>query len=306
MQGYFSKTCVLKQARSGYSADGNPLSGILRIESCNGAFRAEVSLINFAPLSRGNYCCVLSDKNGGSYSFPLEPHGGSAEGEGEFAPERGFIAIICYAGGEEYHSVAYCVYGENVYDSGKLLFKLFTLKRESSVREIAAEPTNEEAATDESEEEHYNDEAIADENYYAYAPDGTTEENLSSCSVMRIFKIEGGDTYYRSIKSELDEIFNANPSDYSLSEIYPRSLWIKIAEGEDKGNLIGVIHEKMTVRYICYAVKKREGATAPKHSMFVPRNHFEGNDEGYFVVFRDAGTGAYAEIKGAENSDFSR
>lgn len=316
MQGYFSKTCILKQTRSGYSSDGSPLSGIVRLESFGSKFRAEVSLINFAPLADGNYCCVLSDKSGGSYSFPLAETGGSAEGGEEFSPEIGFLCVICYAGREEYHPVAYCLYGENVYDSGKLLLKLFTLRREASlhaVRDMPEEndktPVEEERRTPEKEpspgaenaEESadYDDEAIADENYYAFSSDGTTEENLSSTSVIRVFKAEGGDTYFRSIKSELDEIFNSNPSDYSLREIYPHSLWVRISQGEEKGNLIGIIHENLTVKYICYAVRKRDGVKQPENSQFVPENMFlkpDGSAEGYYVTFRFASTGEYASL----------
>lgn len=320
---FVKKMCVLKQMRSGYSQDGNPLSGIVKIEGGRGRIFTQVSLINFAPLTEGNYCLVLTSRKGEVFSCPLSHTGGRSEASDEIDLSMGFLAVVCYVDSREYAPIAFGVCGENVYEIGSLLYRLFTLKKDTQVKEVSypkqeenppiynkvednsvkSDELNEEASEKSDEAgEVYDDEAIADENYYAFSSTGEKEDNLLSNSVLRAFKICGGDTYYQSVRSELDEIFNLNPRDESLLSVFPHSLWAQLSEGEEKGNLVGVIFEQLTVRYVCFAKKKKEGESAPKNSCFVPCSFFEGETDGYFVTFRDADTGAYATLGKEEES----
>lgn len=311
MSIFVKKMCVLKQMKNGYSSDGGPLSGLVKAESYGNRLCCEVSLINFAPLSEGNYCLVLSDRAGETFSCPLRKEGGRCEANSAIDLTKGFLAVICYADIREYHAIAYGVNGENVYEIGSLLLKLFSFKKETFVSAVPEEESDKTQENDsyynkdketvisetESEEE-YDDDAVAEENFYGFSTDGEKRDNLLSNSILRAFKICGGDTYYQSVRSELDDLFNENPTDDALKEIFPYSLWVKIQDGKDKGSLVGVISEHLTVKYVCYAVKKEEGREPPKHSCFVPKSFFVGETEGYYVTFRDADTGEYAEVKG--------
>ena len=61
---YCKKMCILRQIRQGFSGDGKALSGLIKIEQYGKNIAVEISIINFAPLSSGEYYCLLSDGNG--------------------------------------------------------------------------------------------------------------------------------------------------------------------------------------------------------------------------------------------------
>jgi len=298
MNVFLRKMCILKQLKNGFSADGKFLSGVVKTEFYGKNLKAEVSLINFAPLSGGNYCCVICDKRGESVSFPITESGGSYSSDGNINISDGFLAVICYVDVSDYAAVACGINGENAYDAGALLFKLFGMKKNFYSAEAHDDNKPREEKTDEKEtlkkdEKNYDDEKIAGENYYSFSPSEEKEDNLSSESVLRLFKISGGDTYYKSVRSKLDEIFRSSKRDETLSSAFPHSLWVKDKTGE----LVGIITEQMKVKYICCAVKAggREKTKISKPGCYVPVSFF-GKAERYYVVFRDADTGEYVSV----------
>ena len=52
---YVKKMCILRQIRQGFSEDGKALSGLIKAEQYGKNLAVEVSVINFAPLSSGEY-----------------------------------------------------------------------------------------------------------------------------------------------------------------------------------------------------------------------------------------------------------
>ena len=58
---YMKRTCILRQIKQGFSGDGRALSGLVKIEQYGKNLSAEVSVINFAPLTEGEYYCLISD-----------------------------------------------------------------------------------------------------------------------------------------------------------------------------------------------------------------------------------------------------
>ncbi len=297
MNCFVKKMCILKQMKNGYSADGAFVSGIVKAETYGNFFTCEVSLINFAPLNKGNYCCVVCDRAGETESIPLTETGGKIRRESKLNVSSGFLAVVCYVDTENYYIVACGVNGENVYEIGALLFKLFGLKKDlelSSVEEKGVEKSE-----IEEKEENYDDNLVAEENYYEYLPNfsGEVEVNSESNSALRIFKISNGDTYYKSIRSEIDSLFNSYPKDDSLREIFPHSVWVKI-KNKNYYCLSGIIHENMVVKYICYAVPEEiADGESKKNGCFVPCSFVKGRSGGYIIIFRDADTGEYVKIK---------
>ena len=61
MGGYTKNIAVIKGVAGGFSADGGALSGLVKAEKYGSFFRAEISLINFAPLESGRYVAAVSD-----------------------------------------------------------------------------------------------------------------------------------------------------------------------------------------------------------------------------------------------------
>ena len=58
---YIKKTCILRQLKNGFSADGNPLSGIVKVEQYAQHIGLEISTANLAPLSEGEYHLLIAD-----------------------------------------------------------------------------------------------------------------------------------------------------------------------------------------------------------------------------------------------------
>ena len=61
MSGYTKNIAVIRELKNGFSADGGALTGLVKAEKYGAKLRAEVSLINFAPLTEGRYVTAISD-----------------------------------------------------------------------------------------------------------------------------------------------------------------------------------------------------------------------------------------------------
>lgn len=116
---YVKKMCILRQIKQGFSGDGKPLSGLIKIEQYGKNVAVEVSVINFAPLSLGEYYCLLSDGKGKTEMLALR-------GKSFFNilsdldVTNGFCGIVCYVG-KEIVPVAYGINGNGSYDWKRIL-----------------------------------------------------------------------------------------------------------------------------------------------------------------------------------------
>ncbi len=170
------------------------------------------------------------------------------------------------------------------------------------------------------EEPAYDDERIAGKNYYeekenervqptesnenAGTQSGTQTKNATArtdakknddaSGVLHPFKREG-DGYYRSVKREVDELFEKYPADRTLVEAFQRSEWVRL-RGEE-GNpefLVGALLEDGQVKYLCYALAAEDKDSPPEEikgvCSFVPVSAFVGA-KGFFVIFQSAATG---------------
>ena len=148
MSGYAKRIALIKTLKAGYSADGGPLKGLVRCEAYAGFLKVEASLINFAPLSEGRLMLGVSD---GDEAVIFE--GVSSESETPFDLSRGFGCLICYCRAGDVLPVACAV-------SGDMQGVLSSI--ESAVRQ---------SETPQSAVGKYDDEAIAEENYYELETD---------------------------------------------------------------------------------------------------------------------------------------
>ena len=116
---YVKKMCILRQIKQGFSGDGKPLSGLIKIEQYGKNIAVEVSIINFAPLSFGEYYCLLSDGKGKTEMLSLR-------GKSLFNLltdldiSGGFCGIICYVKNEVV-PIAYGINGNGSYDWRSIL-----------------------------------------------------------------------------------------------------------------------------------------------------------------------------------------
>lgn len=194
MSGYEKRIAVIKQIKGGFSADGGELSGLVKVEVYAGFLKAEISLINFAPLSEGAYTFALSD---GEHILTFDQP--VYECQTPFSLARGFAALVCFRKNGIFPlASASC---------GQCGDALLGLRREIGKNESAPPPragNGRKGKTDAGREESgddrqspdaeygkesgraaegdptppYEDEAIAEDNYYEY-------EDSESCGAVR-------------------------------------------------------------------------------------------------------------------------
>ncbi len=170
------------------------------------------------------------------------------------------------------------------------------------------------------EEKEYDDEKLAGNNYYEEEIDerielaqanenaraestnqderkekGTdAQKNVNASGVLNPFKVDG-DGYYRSVKRELDDLFEKYPPDKTLANAFQDSVWVRL-RGTAKAPefLVGALYEDGVVKYICYALAAEDRDTPPQEikgvSSFVPASPLLGA-KGFFVIFQSAASG---------------
>ena len=120
---YFKKTCILRQIRQGFSGDGKTLSGLVKIEQYGKNVSVEVSVLNFAPLSAGEYYCLIADAFSHTELLPLR-------GKSLFNiisglnVSSGFCAVVCFVK-DEVLPIAYGVNGQERYEWRKIIETAF-------------------------------------------------------------------------------------------------------------------------------------------------------------------------------------
>ena len=145
MAGYLKRIALIKTVSKGYSCDGGQLGGLVKCEVYAGFLKVELSLINFAPLADGRYRYGLSD---GKKILIFDNV--VSETQSDFDLSAGFAALICFCKDGSVKSVASAVCGENFGELDKI------------EQAIASEELSFAAP----ENSAYEDEAIAEVNYY--------------------------------------------------------------------------------------------------------------------------------------------
>ena len=305
MGGYSKSIAVIRGLKDGFSADGGQLTGVVKIESYGRAIRVEVTKINFAPLSEGKYVTGITD---GKNTVVFE--GDTYEGDAEIDTGCGFAALICFINGSV-SPIAAAVSGN--YRGEALGIKSYI----EQLERIGI------SSHDEQTEQKYEDEAIAEDNYYEYAQTDESGDTVCTNSqkeertrtavpdeeiVGAVQKESGlnskktlshGGSFYDKMKGEIEGLLSAYPAESTLCALIEGSKWVKINYGDDKYYVFGVIYSGGNPQYLCYGVPS-EGQTSPPESMaglasFVPANA-DGSRGGYWVMYQDAATGASIKI----------
>lgn len=175
---------------------------------------------------------------------------------------------------------------------------------------------------DEISSQTYDDEVVADENYFkeqkqdgqelfqkvgsdayvegATQSQGTQEgvdlaENDDADDVRHAFTTQS-DGYYHSVKTEIDELFSQYPKDDTLKDAFSCSEWARVkGTQENPEYLVGVVYDDGQAKYICYALKAVDEDNPPAEicdvCTFVPVSCLL-DASGFFVIFQSAATGA--------------
>ena len=310
---YVKKTCILRQLSSGFSVDGKALSGIVKIEQYGKNIGAEISVANLASTTDGGYYCVLADPQRRYRTLSLED-GTRFSFSSDMELASGFYAVLCFLR-QTPIPIALGSCGQLPYDVFSLIRRVFAEPTEVEKEEMNADmpPTKPTIAA------VYNDELVADENYYdkeneheqepliqadedAPFTGGNTHQgeaqrndsakNAPDESVRHAFTTET-DGYYRSIQGELNALFERYPADDTLKDAYPHSEWARIrGEAEAPEELIGLIYEGGFVKYICYALPAKDETPqeVKQNGYYVPVSPLTPN-VGFYVLYQSAATG---------------
>jgi hypothetical protein len=309
------------------------LSGLVKAEQYGKNLAVEVSVINFAPLTSGEYFCLLSDGNGQTEILPLR-------GKSIFNIlsdvdiSKGFCAVVCFVKNDVV-PVAYGVNGDRQYDWKSILNATLPPLFKKNAESISASKTTETAVAEtkitqepfesvpsaiEERAIAYNDETVAEENYYkeseneqelfgkaggnAQAKSANTSErekartvpaeNGNADGVLRPFKTES-DGYYLSVKAEMDALLKKYPKDGTLKNAFSCSEWVRVKGDKKRPEyLVGVVYDDGKAKYVCYALRAENRFRPPEEikdvCAFVPVSPYEENS-GFFVIFQSAATG---------------
>lgn len=323
---YTKSIAVIKGLKDGFSADGGALSGLVKAEKYSRSLRVEVKLINFAPLTEGRYVAAISD---GVHSEIIE--NGFFEGQSDLDTGAGFAAVVCYVNGNvQLLASAVCgnfqsaVFGlKSEIERAEMVKPAYGGGEASAVKADIEEAENSAPAekgdngihTPQNIPTEYEDEAIAEANYYEF--DKTDESGEPVCEGApkeedggELFKDEKGACpveegtsglarggFYDRMKREVEGLLSAYPHCNELENAIESSEWVKIGYGDGKFYVFGVLRSAGTPRYLCYGVPS-DNASAPPESMenfasFLPVG---GKGEGFWVMYQDADTGASVKI----------
>ena len=302
MSAYVKKIAVIKQVKGGFSADGGAVSGLVKCETYAGFLKVEVSLINFAPLTEGRYVLGITD---GLNTVTFE--GLTFECEGEFNLSSGFAFLVCFC----HNSVAPSASAA----CGQMACALPDLKEEMVKRENIRPPKGGAA---------YDDEAIAEVNYYddtfkggaavraaetqekersaggenetdTRAVESEKESSVSEAAAARTGNerqnggLAGGDFYGR-MEGDIRRIFATYPAEPALERAMDGSKFVKIAYGDNRFYVFGVLKVEGKPRYICYGVPAG-GGDVPPPSLKSCASNVETENGGYWMTYQDASTG---------------
>ncbi len=293
MGGYTKNIAVIKGLKEGFSVDGGELSGLIKCERYGSVLRVEVTYLNFAPLTEGRYVTAISD---GTTTLIVE--NGIFEGNSDLDTSEGFAALVCYINGGV-SPVASAICGN--FHGAAIGIKAEVEKAESAAPEIPEKKTDKKSDK-KTPVQPYEDEAIAEVNYYEFAQTdeggGALRENkkeekdgAEACeneTAFGAFKEEqsgingaysGGNPqnngkgeasplvrggFYERVKDEVEGLLKVYPKEEALEKTVENSKWVRITYDGDKFYVFGVIYGGQSPEYICYGVPTEQSENPPE------------------------------------------
>ncbi len=167
-------------------------------------------------------------------------------------------------------------------------------------------------------ESSYDDEMIADENYYEFSDvdiknlrvkddNGEKNEDAGIFGEASSGQEEKGDEhrgdedekreggfFFEKVGADVNEIFKSNPREEDLEKMVFSSRWAKVIYSDNKFYVVGVIYNNSLPEYICYGVPGNYGEKPENLSgfcSFIPSSPFALKSEGYWVMFQSAANG---------------
>jgi len=115
-------------------------------------------------------------------------------------------------------------------------------------------------------------------------------------AVIQSDNFDSEEKFYKELKSQIDILFENNPTEEYLQELIPNSKWVKVLlkDSEDY-YVLGLIYEEDKLLYICYGVPGVYQKTAPRElsgfPIWFPLEENKPQGFGYWLSYQDANTG---------------
>ena len=275
MAGYTKNIAVIKGVAGGFSADGGALSGLVRAEKFGGYLRVSVTLINFAPLSGGRYVVAVTD---GASSEVFEAGGGELASKVDTS--SGFAAAVCFVnGGVKPVAAAVC---------GDMAWAVPLAVRAAEAAETPAKG--------------YEDEALAEDNYYEYGDNSENEGTICLDEQQKEQKscVDEADSgvrkeqkaaFFTRLGGEIEKLFSVWPREEELERTVRGSRWVRITYGR-RFYVFGVIEEDGAPACICYGVP---GKTCPD-TLKGLAGYIPAGQGGYWVMYQSADDGSTIKV----------
>lgn len=300
---------LINETGAGFAVPGAKVRGVAVRSDNGGRSVINISLIDLAPATNG-YTVAISDGNLTKLCELPDLSGAEilSDSTGNLA-----VSIFYVTADERFLPVAYGAFSPEAKPEKEVLIDA---KRAYYAGDDAG--GQEKKSVD---DETYDDEVVAAENYYAYESEsgmkrGGENENATDADEnvgvqsggfkkkeadeydLSAFVDEenGGEkgTYYERIKPQIERLFEEFNEEKSLSEVVPDSRWVKIKYDGDDYYVVGVIYDKNRPLYICYGVEGRYGEKPEKigdYCSFIPSSIFNLKGDGYWVMYQSAITG---------------
>lgn len=300
---------LINETGAGFAVPGAKVRGVAVRSDNGGRSVIKISLIDLAPATNG-YTVAISDGNSTKLCELPDLSGAEilSDSTGNLA-----VSIFYVTADERFLPVAYGAFSPEAKPEKEVLIDA---KRAYYAGDDAG--GQEKKSVD---DETYDDEVVAAENYYAYesesgmkrsggnenATDAYENVGVQSGGFKKkeadeydlsafVDEENGGEkgTYYERIKPQIERLFEEFNEEKSLSEVVPDSRWVKIKYDGDDYYVVGVIYDKNRPLYICYGVEGRYGEKPEKigdYCSFIPSSIFNLKGDGYWVMYQSAITG---------------
>lgn len=329
MSVIYKKTLILKPIKN-VGTHTTPLSGMIKLEFFGDKVNGKLHILNAEDDNLG-FTLVFSDEKNNIQRFDDVPFKFDFSLNGYTA--ENICAFIFL--NDDYENPILC--GRFSTDTLKLKNNLDYVRNALRLPTDKTQLLKEETLKKDSRsvimrQTEYDDEAIADENYFekeplykkaplyklenseddddSYVPDATfrtstkTQEQTQTSQTRNdydeiqeyenAFEQERPPTYYSTVKSKIDKLFNEHQPFLPLSQTVPFSKWIKIDYNKNSHYVVGIVFIKNVPSFIVYGVpglKLNKPNGFLSDSQFIPTDLFSSSQNGYWCTFQSAQSG---------------
>lgn len=110
---------------------------------------------------------------------------------------------------------------------------------------------------------------------------------------------DGGD-FYSTVRVETQKLFSRGTKEHGLGEVVPSSKWVRINYTADRYYVVGIIEKQNRPEFLCYGVPGRYGNPPEKLkglASFIPASLYDLHGDGFYVMFQSARSGEHVVPK---------